>query len=443
MSPCNRRFAVPAGKGPALWQSCHVSAPGRARSLPRTCAGAASALLLCVLGACGSNGAGPGSPPTLNWYVGPDRVDATALAKSCTTESGGDYRIRVRELPTDVDTRHAMLVRRLVAKDTTIDLLSLDSAFTAEFSAARILAPIPEGLAPVFSKDVAPAALAAATYDGQLAVVPWWFDPQLLWYRGNVAERAGLDTTRPITWEDLIAGADRLGVTLQIEDRDGSGLSEWVNALVAGSGGRLVDGAGRTAKVGLASDAGRAAASVVDFYRESRVGPGPSADALKAFAGPDGGFLLAPSSVISDPAVAAVAADMGWTAYPVVGATSVAPLSGVGLAVPLYAPHTELSYRAISCLTSPTTVRAMMVSAGHSASRLTTYDDPAVKASYPMAAVTKQAVQTGSTVPVTPYWHLVQDAIDDTWSPLSEVRSDRTPQDSQTAVRAALRGELP
>jgi multiple sugar transport system substrate-binding protein len=401
-----------------------------------------AASLLCVLAACGSDGAESTTPPTLNWYVGPDRVDAAALARSCTTASGGDYRIRVTQLPTDVDERHSMLVRRLAAKDTSIDLLSLDSAFTAEFSAARFLAPVPEDLAPVYGKDVAPAALAAATYDGQLAVAPWWFDPQLLWFRGNVAERAGLDTTKPIAWDDLIAGADRLGVTIQIDDRDHSGLAEWVNALVAGIGGTLVDGPTREAKVGLDSNAGRAAASVVEFYRESRVGPGPSADALTAFSGPDGGFLIAPSSVISDPAVAAVAPDMGWTAYPAIGDTSVAPLSGVGLAVPLYAVHSDLSYRAITCLTSPDTLRAIMESAGHSASRLTMYDDPGVKTSYPMAAVTRKAVQTGSAVPVTPFWHVVQDAIDDTWTPLSDVTGDRTPEDSQAAVRAALDGDL-
>ena len=83
-----------------------------------------------------------------------------------------------------------------------------------------------------------------------------------------------------------------------------------------------------------------------------------------------------------------------------------------------------------------------MVSAGHSASRLTMYDDPGVKTSYPMAAVTRKAVQTGSAVPVTPFWHVVQDAIDDTWTPLSDVTGDRTPENSQAAVRAALDGGL-
>ncbi|WP_162891289.1 extracellular solute-binding protein [Aeromicrobium sp. A1-2] len=414
-----------------------MSAPGR------VCARAAAALLLCALAACGSAGAKDAGPPTLTWYVGPDRVGAGALAQACTTAAGGAYKIQLEQMPADVDARHAMLVRRLTAKDTSIDLLSLDSAFTAEFSAARFLAPVPEELAPEFGKDVLPAALTAATYDGQLAVAPWWFDPQLLWFRGNVAERAGLDTSKPISWEDLVAGAERLDVTIQINDRDGSGLAEWVNALIVGGDGDLVRGTGRDPKVGLDSEAGRAAASVASLYLDSGRGPGPSREALASFAAPGGGFLIASSSIITDPALAAVAVDMGWTAYPVVGETSVAPLSGVGLAVPLYAPRTEMSYAAINCLTSPTSLRTLMVDTGHSASRLTAYDIPGVADSYPMAEVTKAAVQTGAAVPVTPYWHAAQSAINDTWRPLADFVPESTLDESQRAVRAAIAGELP
>lgn len=396
-----------------------------------------------MLAACGSSDEKPGTTPTLTWYVGPDRADTTALARTCTEAAKGAYEIRVEQLPADVTARHALLVRRLQAKDTSIDLLSLDSAFTAEFAAAQFLAPIPEELKAPFAQGIAPGALAAATYDGQLAVAPWWFDPQLLWYRGKVAERAGLDTTKPISWDDLVSGAERLGVTIQMADEDGTGLAQWVNALVVGAGGKLVDGSGRNAKVGLDTAAGRTAASVVEFYLDSDRGPGPSKSALKKFAAPDGGFLLGPSSVISDPDVAAVASDMAWTAYPTVADTSVAPLSGVGLAVPLYAPHSDLSYQAISCLTSPTVLTSIMASAGHSASRLTTYDDPALSRSYPMAAVTKPAVQSGATLPVTPYWQVAEAALDDTWLPLRDFSQDATLERSQKAVRAAIAGELP
>ena len=400
---------------------------------------AAIGLVFTLLAACGGN-AKPASTVTLDWYVGPDRVDAAALARSCST---GDYRIVVKELPTDVEERHAALVRRLAAKDTSIDLLSLDTSFTAEFAEAQFLAPIPEDLVTAYSQDTVPTALDAATYEGALVAAPWWFDPQLLWFRGNVAERAGLDVTKAVSFDDLIAGAQRLGLTIQIDDPDGSGLAEWVNALVTGSGGELLGGKGREAEVGLQTEAGRSAAGVVEFFNEANVGPGPSRDALEAFAGPNGGFLLGPSSIISDPAVATIAADLGWSAYPTVGTTSVAPLSGVALAVPLYAKNTGRSYEAITCLTSPSVMLTLMSGAGHSSSRLTTYDDPALGTSFPMAFVTKTAVQSGRSAPKTPYWHLVRSAIDQSWRPLAEVTVDDTPAQSQRIVTARLRGELP
>ncbi|MFI5427476.1 extracellular solute-binding protein [Aeromicrobium sp. UC242_57] len=189
---------------------------------------------LAVVAACGSASEPSDAVPTLRWYVGPDRVDPAALAKTCTVAPGGRYRIEVKPLPADLGTRHDRLVRRLLARDDTIDLLSLDSAFVPEFSAANLLA-------------AGPATLTAAV-DG---AVPWLTEPQVLWFRGNVAEPAGLDPSKPITWDDLIAGAQRLGITIQIDDPDGSGMADWVNALVVGSGGSIVDGPGRDAGVGL------------------------------------------------------------------------------------------------------------------------------------------------------------------------------------------------
>ncbi|MCW2830107.1 MAG: hypothetical protein JWP31_799 [Aeromicrobium sp.] len=378
----------------------------------------------------------------LTWHVGPDRVDATALAQACTTSAGGAYTLEVEQLPRTVDERHDSLVRRMVAHDDAIDLLSLDSSFTAEFAAAGFLAPVPPDSAAELGQGIAPAARDAATYDGRLVAAPWFLDPQLLWFRGNVAERAGLDTTKPISWDDLIAGAQRLGVTVQIEDRDGSALAEWVNALVAGSGGQVVSGTDRSARVGLDTGAGRSAASIVELFGASEIGPGPSTDALQAFAGPNGGFLIGSTSITSDPALVSVISDLGWAPYPVAGDTSVAPLAGVALAVPADAPRPALSYKAISCLTSESSLQSLLATSGHSPSRLDAFDDPSVRTTFPMADVARAAVKSGTPVPSTPYWHRVATALDVSWLPLADVSPDGTPPESQAQVRAAVAGRL-
>ena len=408
----------------------------------------AAILVFALLAACSpgiksdKNSAGA---TILHWYVGPDRVDTKALAKACSQGSGGDYELKVEQLPADADQRHNLLIRRLSAKDPSIDLIGLDDSFTAEFATAQLLAPIPDDLVPEYSKDIFPKALAAATFDGALVAAPWWFDPQLLWFRGAVGERAGLDMTKAVTWENLISGAARVGVGVEIDDANGRGVPDWVSALVSAGGGQIVNGVGRSSLVGLDTLAGRQAAGVVQFYHEASIGPGPSADALKKFAGTDGGFLLAPSSVVSDPALAAVAGEMQWAPYPVIDASSasVAPLAGVALAVPLYAPRSDLSYKAISCLTDQPLMQALMSSAGHSSSRATTYDLSAVASSYPMAAVTKNAVMTGNAVPQTPYWQLVRASLLDTWLPLASVEASTTPAASQKSVVARLAGDLP
>lgn len=414
---------------------------GPGRRLARRAAVVAS---LCVVAACGSSADAPGGVPTLTWYVGPDRVDAASLAATCNADADGSYRIEVAQLPADITDRHDLLVRRLRADDDRIDLLSVDTSLTPELAAAGFLEPVPKDRVASVGKDVAPAALATATYEGRLVAAPWFLDPQVLWFRGATAERAGLDTTKPITWDELVAGAQRLGVTIQVQDRDGSGLSEWVSALVAGSGGSIVKDTQRDdTSVALSGDAGRAAASIVELYHQSDVGPGPSEDALSAFAGPNGGFLVASVSAVTDPALASVAGDMVATAYPTVAGTSAAPLAGVNLAVPKSAPRPARSFDAIECLTSPDVLTPLMTEAQHSASRLTTYDDKAVTAAFPQGKVARAAVEDGATVPITPYWFQVRRAIDETWRPTQDVTQDATPVASQAAVESAVEGTLP
>jgi multiple sugar transport system substrate-binding protein len=421
-----------------------VKAPGRRASRRQSLAGALiTSALLCLSAACGSDtSSSVRFIPTITWYVGPDRLDTAVLADTCTDQADGRYTIEVEQLPAAESARHDLLVRRLLAKDDSIGLMSLDTSFTTEFAGAGFLAPVPGDQAAALSEGVAPTALAAATHDGRLVATPWFLDPQVLWFRGNTAERAGLDPSQPISWDDLIAAAGRIGVTVQIEDRAGPGLAEWVNALVTGSGGALVSGTGRSADVGLATDAGRSAASVVQFVHESGVGPGPSSDATTAFARADGGFLLASTSAIADPALAAVQADMTAAPYPVVGSASVAPLAGVALAVPASAPHRAESYAAITCLTSPPVLQQLMIGAQHSASRVSMYDDPSVAGAFRAAAVGRDAVLTGVAAPATPFWSVVVDALDETWRPVDQVNQGTTPRRSQAEVEAAIEGRV-
>ena len=399
-----------------------------------------AALITMSLTLAGCAGSESGSARVLSWWVVPDRVDAGTIAETCSSEGG--YTIELEQLPAGIDQRRSEIVRQLAAGNDTIDILSLDTSLTAEMAAAGYLAAVPSEVEPTLTDDVLPKAVEAVTHADRLVAAPWWLDPQLLWYRGTAAERAGLDTTKAISWDDLLAGAERLGSTLQIDDPDGTGLGEWVRVLVAAAGGTILEGEGRDPNVGLATDAGRAAAGIVQFYAGANIGPGPSPEARAEFAGARGGFLLASSAIVTDPDLSAVVPEMKAVPYPVVEGESVAPLSGVSLAVPKDARDPDLSYEAVTCLTSADSQQTMMIGSGHGATRSAVYEAEEVKSAIASSAVMLEAVNSGVNVPSTPYWQRVRVALRDTWLPITGVSPSTTPADSQRAVADLVAGGL-
>ncbi len=396
-------------------------------------------LVTLTLAACG--GSEPATARVLTWWVVPDRVDADAIAKACSG-AAGDYSIDIEQLPPDIDQRRAEIVRRFAAGDESIDILSLDTSLTAEIATAGYLAGVPTEVEAELTSGALPKAVEAASHDERLVAAPWWLDPQVLWFRGTAAERAGIDTTKPVSWDDLLAGAERLGTTVQIDDAGGNGLADWVRALLAGAGGNLLEGAGREPEIGLATEAGRVAAGIVQFYAGAGIGPGPSPDALTEFAGTSGGFLLASSAVVSDPALSTTASDMTAVAYPVIEGESVAPLSGVSLAVPKDAPDPGLAFEAVTCLTSAESQQQMMIGSGHGATREATYEDDEVKSALASSEVALKAVTSGVNVPSTPYWQRVRAGLRDSWTPITGVSPSTTPSKSQRAVEDLVGGGL-
>lgn len=403
--------------------------------------GAAACLAVAGLAACGADDST--DEAVVDWFVVPGRGDQAALADTCADASGGAYTVRLHQLPADQDDRHTELVRRLSGANSSVDVVSLDTQLIAEMAGAGFLAPVSSSQQQTWSEGVAPGALAASTREGALVAAPWWFDPQLLWFRGLTAERAGLDITKPITWDDLIAGASRLGVSIQIDDVDGTGMSEWVAGLVAAHEGTLVTGSDGSTAVTLDSDAGRGAASVIEFYRDSSVGPGPQPDATTRFAGAGGGFLLARSSALSDAAMQIIAPELGATAYPVIADRAAPPAAGISLAVARDSDDARASAALISCLVAPEQQRALVIESGHGAARPATYDDKILQRDTPTAATVQTSLLTAQPVPSSPRWTAIRRAIDRTWRPIAEVSVSATPEESQREAASAISGELP
>jgi multiple sugar transport system substrate-binding protein len=129
-----------------------------------------------LLAACG----GSSGPPTLIWYINPDppppagfsgAFGQAGIAERCSTDQ---YKIETQILPTSASDQRVQLLRRLAAQDSSIDLMSLDPVFTAEFAAADFLQPFSSDVASQLSDGVLKGAVAGASWDGKLVVAPLW-----------------------------------------------------------------------------------------------------------------------------------------------------------------------------------------------------------------------------------------------------------------------------
>ena len=140
-------------------------------------------------------------------------------------------------LPQDANQQRIQLARRLAAQDSGIDLMSIDPPFTAEFSNAGFLAPLPQSLQDQLSQQSFKSATAAATWEGKLVVAPFWSNTQVLWYRKSFVEKAGIDMSKPVTWDQIIDAAAENGGKVAVQSNKYEGYVVWINALISGAGG--------------------------------------------------------------------------------------------------------------------------------------------------------------------------------------------------------------
>ncbi|WP_088315983.1 extracellular solute-binding protein [Kineosporia sp. R_H_3] len=413
-----------------------------------------AALAAGALTACSS---GSGGPPSLTWYINPDSGGQAEIAKRCTDAAQGRYTIRTALLPRESSEQRQQLIRRLAANDSSIDIMSLDPPYIPEFAEAGFLAPIPQDVAGRVSEGVVDSALKGATWRDELVTVPFWANTQLLWYRKSVAEAAGLDMTKPVTWDQLVRAAESQGKQLGVQGIRAEALTVWVNALVASAGGSIIENSDarkpEDIELGLVSQAGVAAAQVMKEVADSGVG-GPALSTagedanVNAFEGPDAGFMVnwpfvwprAQSGVEGGTLDAAVPQDYGWALYPRVTADqeSHPPYGGINLGVGAFSAHTDLALAATECIVSPENQAYYFVSNGNPAAKESVYTDPEVVKEFPMAPVILESLRLAVPRPQTPYYSEVSEGLQREYHPPSSVDPQRTGREATDLITAVL-----
>jgi len=414
----------------------------------RACALAAGLSVAAgVLTACSSANA----KDTLVWYINPDAGGQAAVAANCSTDQ---YTITTQVLPQDANEQRIQLSRRLAAEDSGIDIMSIDPPFTAEFSNAGFLAPVPQDLQDKLRQQSFKSATDAATWEGELVAAPFWSNTQVLWYRKSFVEKAGLDMSKPVTWDQIITAAADNGGKVAVQANKYEGYVVWINALISGAGGELATDteAGVDMKLEIDSPAGEDAAAVIEKLAHSKASPADlsvaqEGQAQGTFATPEGSFMVNWTYIYNvyeatDPGFNK---DIGYTRYPatVEGEPSRPPYGGIGLGVSAYSSHTDDAYKAVECLTSPENQEVNAELTGNMPASQAGYEanDNALQKTYPadLLQLFQQSLDEAAPRTPTPYWSDISGGLQSTWHPPSGVSSS-TPASSQTFIDNVLHG---
>src|SRR4051812_11323772 len=178
-------------------------------------------------------------PVTLNlWVFNEPSGSFTDAAKRCGDGSNGRYKIVYNKLSNDADQQRQALVRRLAAKDSSIDIAGMDVVWTSEFAEAGWIKAWPANYARQIQQGTLRGPLATATYKGKLYAAPANTNTQLLWYRKDLVPNPAN------TWDGLIAQASKLPKAgrIEIQGAQYEGTTVWFNSLVVGAGGHIVEG---------------------------------------------------------------------------------------------------------------------------------------------------------------------------------------------------------
>lgn len=154
--------------------------------------------------------------------------------------------ITVKVTPVGWDVAHQKLVSAAAA-GTLPDIAQMGGSYMGEFSELGVLEPVDTKT--FKEKDFFPAGWQQGVVDGKAYGVPWYVDTRVLYYRTDLADKAGIDKG-PATWKDLKALATayqkdtgtKWGLSIQPRGLD---TVQSFYPFLYSAGGEIVDGKGK------------------------------------------------------------------------------------------------------------------------------------------------------------------------------------------------------
>ena len=364
----------------------------------------AAAAVASGLAACGNDNAA-GSGVTLRWFIFNEPSGAPQkIADRCSKQSNGRYTIKFEFLPAQADQQREQLVRRLGAKDPSLDLLGLDVVWTGEFANAGWITPVPASIAQKVSQNVFPSVLKTAQFQGRLYTVPAWSNTQLLWYRKDLVPAP------PKTWDEMISMGEKLGRSkgiVQVQANRYEGLVVLVNQLIESAGTSVLSGP-KSVKLDKAPTE-KALGILGRLSHSSVAAPNLTTStedtARLGFEAGNSAFqinypFVYPSAKSNAPKIFK---QMGAAQFPGVeaGKPSKPPIGGINIGISSYSKHRAEAFAAAQCLVQPANQLEIATLGGLPPVRQDLYDRPVMNSKvYPgFADEIRRSIQNAAPRP--------------------------------------------
>ncbi|MET0558751.1 MAG: extracellular solute-binding protein [Solirubrobacterales bacterium] len=389
----------------------------------------ASVLVVAGLAACG--GSSESGPRQLTFFVAIQpggTIEETAAR--CTEESHGRYEVKPELLPNDASQAREQLVRRLGAKDSSIDVIGLDVILTSEFANAGWIEKWSGAEKREATEKVFPSVIETASFEGDLYAAPFNTNTQLLWYRKDLVPNP------PATWDETIAAAEKLGRadggTIQVQAERYEGFSVWANALIESAGTEILSG---PEKVDLQQQPTEEALAVMGRLANSSAAPANLSTsnedtARLGFEAGESAFMTNYTFAYASASEEApdIAKNMGAAPFPRVNShPAKPPLGGFNLAVSAYSKNKDLAFEAAACLAGEKSQLTAVELDGLPPSRSDLYSGKDVKKAYPgFAGLVKKSIEAAGPRPTSPAYQDVTSALQRTLHPPDKIDPDDT-----------------
>jgi multiple sugar transport system substrate-binding protein len=336
--------------------------------------------------------------------------------------SQSDIHVNSYVLPQNANNLHDDFVNKMVAGDTSVDIMALDMVFVSEFASAGWVLPLDQYFDSTVLANFIPGTVEGASYQGKLYAMPWFTNASMLFYRKDLLDEAGV-TTPPATyqgWIDLYEKLkDKVDYAFSFQAAQSEAMvCDWCE-FVWNYGGDILDASGKPV---VTSDAVVAAtqmmSDLIGKYAPEGTTTYAEPESQQVFQ--EGKALTCRTwsgtwNTFNDAAQSSVAGKVGVCKLPVAkeGDTAHACLGGLDVCVngAIDDAHKDAAIKFITWLTSQETQKQMTILSSQ---------PPAFSAVYSNADVLKQVpfytdffpiISEGKSRPVSPSYAKVSDAI--------------------------------